>query len=995
MSTKPWLRITVIAAATAALALPLPGLAQSSPGGQSTKAHDFQAEEGAKPDLDNRRGSVAPPAYLAKAANAATIRWNNLGTPAVITGAEIGAETGAGTDAETGAVTGVTPLAEGLGADPEQAARAYLKANETLFGLSAEAVDALEKVAVNPIGEGYAVLLRQRFGDLPAGVDGQVALGVTNGKIIHVTSTLSRSSAPPPAAKLTEQQALEIAAKDGGIDLATASAKKVTAVAVPAPDGTHSAFQVTLIGGGEGEAAAYTTHVDAVSGEILTRENLVDHAFQPDGRQPDNPRWKGFTANPPGDYSSTDTRATWCLKPARGCDQAPVGDAGTGKAWDVDHTTGTPTGTSVGNSAKTFENRASGDPYTVGTRSNVATPSREYTYPWTNKWYTAKCDPATFDQPGEADLEAAISNLHVMHNRMHDWSYRLGFTETAWNMQSDNGTRGGLGADPEQGNAQAGARDLTVRDNANQITGPDGLAPITNMYLWQPIAGSFYSPCVDGDYDMSVIGHEYTHAISGRMVGGPDAGWSGAQAGAMNESTSDLFAMEYLFENGFRPAGDTPYVTGGYVTGDKKAGIRNYDMSTSPLNYSDVGYDLVGQQVHADGEIWTATQYDVRKAFIDRYGQGSPAQQRACAEGRTPLDRCPGNRRWAQVSFDALLLMASGSVSYVDHRDALLAADAIRFGGKDKDVMWRAFAEHGLGKGAASKDANDPDPTPSFVNPSGKNGKVRLTPPADAKDAKDAVLRLYVGDYEGRAVPVADTDPATALGDTAELTPGQYTFLVVGNGYGHTRLKLTVPHHGTVPVTALTRNLASAALGATTSGDGVNQAKLIDETEATDWASLTGPVKGKSVTVDLAGTEPVSVRRVQVSALLRPNVNDPADPGGQNRFTALRSFEVLACDATKKDCSSPASYSVVYTSPSDAFQTRLPRPRGADLLIKSFRIPTTKATHLTLRAVSTQCTGNPLYAGEQDNDPNSSTDCATASATRNQLRAAEFQAFSH
>ncbi|MFD0883385.1 M36 family metallopeptidase, partial [Streptosporangium algeriense] len=770
--------------------------------------------------------------------------------------------------------------------------------------------------------------------------------------------------------------------------LATASVKKVTPVAVPAPDGTHSAFQVTLIGGGQGEAAAYTTHVDAVSGEILTRENLVDHAFQPD-----NPRWKGFTANPPADYSSTDTRLNWCLRPGRGCDLAPVGDAATGKAWDVDHATGTPSGTSAGNSAKTFEKRASGDPYAVGTRGNVSTPSREYSYPWTNTWYKAKCDPATFDQPGEADLEAAIANLHVMHNRMHDWSYRLGFTETAWNMQSDNGDRGGLGGDPEQGNAQAGARDLTVRDNANQITGPDGVAPITNMYLWQPIAGSFYAPCVDGDYDMSVIGHEYTHAISGRMVGGPDSGWSGAQAGAMNESTSDLFAMEYLFENGFHPSGETPYVTGGYVTGDKKAGIRNYDMSKSPLNYSDIAYDLVGQQVHADGEIWSATQYDVRQAFIDRYGKGVPAQQRACAEGALSVNRCPGNRRWAQVSFDALLLMASGAVSYVDHRDALLAADAIRFGGRDRDIMWRAFAEHGLGKGAASNGPNDPDPTPSFVNPEGRNGKVRLSPPADARDAK---LRLYVGDYEGRAVPVADTDPATPLGDTAELTPGTYGSLVVGEGYGHTRLRLTVRPGRTLSAPlALSRNHASAALGATASGDGVNQGKLIDETEATNWASLTGPVKGRSVTVDLAGTAPVTVRRVQVSSLLRPNVNDPADPGGQNRFSALRAFEVLACDETRRqNCSSPDYYSVVYTSPADAFQTRLPRPRASDLIIKSFRIPATTATHLVLRAVSTQCTGNPLYAGEQDNDPNSSTDCATASLTRDQLRAAEFQAFS-
>lgn len=970
MPTTPWLRSTVIVAATAALVLPLatPAIGeQHETAANNAIVHDFQAEEHGKPDVDNRQGTVPPPisANARTAAPDATIRWNALGTPAVVTSAQ--------------------PLAEGLGADPEQAARAYLKAGERLFGLPAEQVDALETVAVNPIGEGHAVLLRQRFGDLPAGVDGMVAVGVRDGAVRHVTSTLSRDTSAPPAAAITEQQALEIAATDGEIDLATAVTKRVTKVAVPAPDGVHSAYEVVLIGGTDGDPAAYTTHVDAVSGRILVRENLVDHHH--DG---DNPKWDVFPANPPANYSSRDTRETWCHRNERGCDYVPGGDPATGKAWDVDHETGESSHSSLGNAARTYENRASGDPFTVGTRSNVLTPDRNYRYPWRNTWFEAKCNPAVLDQPGEADLEAAIANLHVMHQRMHDWSYKLGFTETAWNMQQDNGDRGGLGGDPEQGNAQAGARDLTVRDNANQITGPDGVAPITNMYLWQPIAGAFYAPCVDGDYDMSVIGHEYSHAISGRMIAGPDAGWSGSQAGAMNESTSDLFSMEYLYEYGFRPAGKTPYVTGGYVSGDPERGIRNYDMSKSPLNYSNVAYDLVGQQVHADGEIWSATQFSVREAFLKRYGKGTAKQQRECADGKRPVDKCPGNRRWVQLSFDALLLMASGAVSYVDHRDALLAADSIRFGGKNHDIMWRAFAEHGLGEGASSNGGNDPDPTPSFVDPEGRNGSLKLKP---LGEAKGAALRLYVGDYEGRAVPVADTDPATDLGDTVEMTPGVYDLLVTGDGFGHTRLKGVVLPGVTLPLPlALTRNHASAASGATATGDGVNHDKLIDETEATNWASLTGAPAGKSVVVDLAGDRPVKIRRVQVSAMLRPNVNDPADPGGQNRFSALRSFEVLAC---AKDCADPARFKKIYTSKADAFDTSRPRPRGADLLIKSFRVPATDATHLMFRALTTQCTGNPWYAGEQDEDPNSATDCGTASPFRDQVRAAEFQAFSH
>ena len=52
---------------------------------------------------------------------------------------------------------------------------------------------------------------------------------------------------------------------------------------------------------------------------------------------------------------------------------------------------------------------------------------------------------------------------------------------------------------PEQG---------IVRDNANMTTPPDGQASYSNMYLWQPLAAGSYAPCVDGDYDMSIIGHE-------------------------------------------------------------------------------------------------------------------------------------------------------------------------------------------------------------------------------------------------------------------------------------------------------------------------------------------------------------------------------------------------------------------------------------------------------------------------------------------------------
>ena len=137
-----------------------------------------------------------------------------------------------------------------------------------------------------------------------------------------------------------------------------------------------------------------------------------------------------------------------------------------------------------------------------------------------------------------------MTNLFAGHNRFHDFAYHLGFTEGNYNLQQSNfgapaaGTATRRSATSRPARSPAARRATTGRDNANQITLKDGVPGITNQYLFQPIAGAFYSPCVDGDLDTSVFGHEYTHAISNRMVGGPDDGLTGFQGGAMGESWS-------------------------------------------------------------------------------------------------------------------------------------------------------------------------------------------------------------------------------------------------------------------------------------------------------------------------------------------------------------------------------------------------------------------------------------------------------------------------
>ncbi len=158
-------------------------------------------------------------------------------------------------------------------------------------------------------------------------------------------------------------------------------------------------------------------------------------------------------------------------------------------------------------------------------------------------------------------------------------------------------------------------------------------------------------------------------------------------------------------------------------------------------------------------------------------------------------------------------------------------------------------------------------------------------------------------------------------------------------------------------------------------------------------------IEGAQVTVDLAGGAHV-VRRVNVSAMLRPRnviggVGDPQDPT-QNRFTALRSFKIEACKASKvnRKCSADAGFRTIFRSAKNAFPAGVPRASlaGPD----PARLPRrpTRATHVRFVVVTNQCTGTPAYKGETDNDATNVTDCPAGSAQDEQVRTAELQVFS-
>jgi extracellular elastinolytic metalloproteinase len=780
-------------------------------------------------------------------------------------------------------------------------------------------------------------------------------------------------------------------------------------------------------------------------------------------------RWKSFPSSPPlgpggGDpwgRPSTDTREIVCWYGAAGCDET-ADNLAARYPWDHNPVTDTPTFTTVGNAAESAESWTHPNapaPF----QFRPVSPTRDYMFPFTDAWNASDCN--TGNPSGSAfvpgvsfDVSAAAVSLFVNHNRMHDWSYYLGFTEQNWNAQRSNFGRTELFRqnDPVTGDVQAGGAIPTPtaflptvgsRNNANMGTAPDGLSSVTNMYFWQPQQGVFYAPCADGDYDLSLIGHEYGHMIENRMIG---KGFlrAGHHAGAMGESHGDLFGMEIVNELGVVPvAGENRYAVSVYATGQQLRGIRNFGMNfpqtgafptagkylqVNPLNFSDLGYDVTGptavssQQVHANGEIWSATNFRIRKLLADKYDDDFPYDdadlQRACATGELAPYACPGNRRWMQLVFDAMLLMPVNP-TMLQARDAALAADLMRFGGANQRELWLGYSRSGMGRNAVATNSGlaetDTDPVPDFESPLHDNATIQFV--AKAKDGGTVPARIFVGHYEARVSPIADTNPATPaagtpasvvnLDDRAKFAPGTYEFVATAPGYGHLRFRKTLHRNEESRIELrFAANHASANKGATATGDtsGADAAaqaaqlrNLIDDTELTNWTTAgtvtSGnlSVDGKQVTVDLAGTDPVNVKRVNVSALVS---------SGQSRFTALRQFEIWACndggsalhhEGPTADCTLDSGYRRVYTAPANAFPGDAPRPVSPIMLLREFDIPNTKATHLRLVVKTNQCTGGPQFQGDQDADAVNFTDCdLNPTAAVQFVRAAELQAFS-
>jgi hypothetical protein len=323
-------------------------------------------------------------------------------------------------------------------------------------------------------------------------------------------------------------------------------------------------------------------------------------------------------------------------------------------------------------------------------------------------------DPTPPNFSWRDNREQAGTQLFYFVNRYHDHlrdAVGIGFDDSSGNFE---------GADRVQGQVDNGATTDTAAfddfpdcdhiNNASATVPPDGLPLVMEIYLWSNACTPTQLAVndVNAADDGLIVYHEYTHGMNNRLVTDA-AGFpalNGPQPGAMDEGFADWYAIDTLNAQGFEPDSATPgeLVPGRYENDqirtqafDCPVGMVVAQCPAGGYTYGDFGRIASGPEVHADGEIWVETLWDLRTRLIADHGAGE------------------GINRARALITDGLRL-APGNPTYLDMRNAILQADLNR-GFGDRDRIWAVFAARGMGFRASTTGNLDTAPVQDFSLP--------------------------------------------------------------------------------------------------------------------------------------------------------------------------------------------------------------------------------------------------------------------------------------
>jgi len=220
----------------------------------------------------------------------------------------------------------------------------------------------------------------------------------------------------------------------------------------------------------------------------------------------------------------------------------------------------------------------------------------------------------------------------------------------------------------------------------------------TSVTMHSAVSG----PERDGDFDYTVVGHEWGHYLHHRLA---DCG--GLQCGGMSEGWGDFNALMLLLREGDNR--DGVYAVAPYAIDDGTPdfayfGLRRFpysrDRTKNDLSFRHIGDENPlptttpgfpggpNSEVHNTGEVWTTIMWEVLNVLADEHGV------------------TVARRRMSDYVVAGLLLTPTDA-TFTEARDAILAA-ASSLDTDDMILMAAAFAGRGVGSCAVSPSPDSP-----------------------------------------------------------------------------------------------------------------------------------------------------------------------------------------------------------------------------------------------------------------------------------------------
>jgi len=285
----------------------------------------------------------------------------------------------------------------------------------------------------------------------------------------------------------------------------------------------------------------------------------------------------------------------------------------------------------------------------------------------------------------------------------------------------------------------------------------------------------------DGALDNGVIIHEYGHGLSMRLTGGPSNSHclSTSEAGGLAEGWSDFLALALTAAP--TDEATTPRTIGRWLFGHGAdgPGIRRYPYTTAlaanPLTFGattlpDPATGLTGE-LHKVGEVWAALLWEVYWQLVPEQGFATDL-----------VNGTGGNRLALQLVVDGMKLQPCNP-TFVEARDAILAADLVNHQGANQCALWRGFAKRGLGyRASAGSNATVADGVEAFDLP--PSCDFTLSPSRQASCAPAPVPYTVA---TGATTPLTLTISQAATGTVASFAPNPLP------AFGQSTLMLTPP----------------------------------------------------------------------------------------------------------------------------------------------------------------------------------------------------------